>query len=461
MRVLLEPSLDQWAISTTTETDRAALAECVAVRAERLGTPELSRTAPVITAGHQASLWHPGILAKYIAMAKAAEKGGAAMLNIVVDHDVQETLSLQLPMNQSGRLATVKIKLAPGDRSVPMASSPPMNSLAVLDTLRATRSRLGKTLVVDVESIMAAFEDIPECRTAAEQVSVVLGRLMRPYTGSIPLLFGSDLLDLPAGKEIIEQMRDDAGHCVNCYNRAVVAYPESGIEPLDVASDHVELPLWGLAWQEPRRRVFVSCSGRDPRLSLGHGQMVDTTETTLAPRALLLTGLMRLAYCDLFVHGTGGARYDRVTEHWFKTWLGVELAPMTVASADLYMRFDAPLAQFSDVARAKWWGHHLPHNLDRALDLAGSMIDQKHRLLAHMDDDRDRLRRFEGFRQIHQINDALVRQHPAALAEAKRQLDLAEVGAANRIVADKRDWCFALYPPEQLHDLVQRIESAS
>ena len=179
MRVLIEPPLDRWAVSTTTGRDRAALAACVAARAERLGTPKLSRIAPVITAGHQASLWHPGILAKYIAMAKAAVKSDSAMLNLVVDHDVHEALSLQLPVNRSGRLTAVKIELAKRDLAVPMASSPPMNSQAVVDILRAARNRLGKTLVADVDLIMAAFDDIPECRTAAEQISVVLGRLMR------------------------------------------------------------------------------------------------------------------------------------------------------------------------------------------------------------------------------------------------------------------------------------------
>ena len=40
-----------------------------------------------------------------------------------------------------------------------------------------------------------------------------------------------------------------------------------------------------------------------------------------------MTGMARLAACDLFVHGTGGGIYDTITEAWFREWLGVELAP--------------------------------------------------------------------------------------------------------------------------------------
>ena len=39
-----------------------------------------------------------------------------------------------------------------------------------------------------------------------------------------------------------------------------------------------------------------------------------------------MTGLMRLAGCDLFIHGTGGGAYDLVTEEWLGSWMGWTLA---------------------------------------------------------------------------------------------------------------------------------------
>ena len=49
-------------------------------------------------------------------------------------------------------------------------------------------------------------------------------------------------------------------------------------------------------------------------------------EEALAPRAFLMTAIARLACCDLFIHGTGGERYERVTEAWVARWLGLPLA---------------------------------------------------------------------------------------------------------------------------------------
>jgi hypothetical protein len=64
----------------------------------------------------------------------------------------------------------------------------------------------------------------------------------------------------------------------------------------------------------------------------------------VAPRALALTAIARLVACDLFIHGTGGARYDRAMEAWIGRAFGADarahLAPMAMATATRH----APLA---------------------------------------------------------------------------------------------------------------------
>jgi hypothetical protein len=182
---------------------------------------------------------------------------------------------------------------------------------------------------------------------------------------------------------------------------------------------------------------------------------------TLAPRALLLTALMRADCSDLFIHGTGGAIYDQLTEQWIKTWLGRTLAPMTVVSADLHLNFDVPMAQARDVTRAKWWQHHLPHNLDRTLNIDGPEITRKRILLQQMNDDRDRVRRAKAFHEIHAINDDLARRYPEAIVSARRKLNEAHTGVANRIISAKRDWCFTLFPAEQLNALARQLNRPS
>lgn len=223
--------------------------------------------------------------------------------------------------------------------------------------------------------------------------------------------------------------------------------------------DFVELPLWAVRWNEPRRRVFVDLADSEPVFVFDDGEFIDRNEFALLPRALLLTAVMRGYLCDLFIHGTGGLVYDRITEQWWGDWAGDVLAPMVGATADVYLDLDAPVANRADLTRAVWQKHHLPHNLDRALKLTGPKVQRKHELLAHMNDDRDKARRREAFRELKKINHELADQYPDQFPQAARALTLAQTGAGNTKIASRRDWCFALYPEENLDELRRLIES--
>jgi hypothetical protein len=77
-----------------------------------------------------------------------------------------------------------------------------------------------------------------------------------------------------------------------------------------------------------------------------------------------------------------------------------------------------------------------------------------------MDDDRDKARRRAAFEALHAINDRLVDEHPQALAQADEQLSEAQMGLSNGAVADRRDWCFGLYPPRKLEALARAIANS-
>ncbi len=469
MRVLCQPPLNTWRLLGGDNPDRAALAAIINARAARLGTPKLARHDRLIATGHQAWLWHPGILAKELAMAAAAHRLDAAALHLVVDQDVNEALLLVVPVRVGDRLHAQSLRLAWQKPGIPTGMHVPIDPAEVLANLQKARSDWGDGLQVDLAAITAAFEALPPCRNLAEQLGVVTLRLMAPWTGNLPLMLASDLTALPGFAALLRDMLANAAGCAGHYNAAVAAHPEAGIAPLRVNRLQVELPLWLLRPGQPRLPVFADVADSTALLTDEHGHPINTDEhgrpddpgAALAPKALLLTAMMRSVGCDLFVHGKGGGVYDLLTEQWWRNWRGRELAPMAVASADLYLSFDAPLATASDVARAIWRCHHLPHNLDRHLGLDTPDAQRKHWLLAHMNDDRDPTRRAAAFAEIHAINEKLAAAHPEALAAADATLAAAQAGMDNHRLTAKRDWCFALYSPEALAALKTTIDAAA
>lgn len=388
--------------------------------------------------GHQARIWHPGILAKFLAVRAVCTRFDALPLHLVVDQDAhKDALTLELPWHDGNRLKMHTVQLAPCISDVPTGWQEPVNPAVI----RTSLHRAGAP-----QQLIEAFTSPCNCRSLAEQLATVLQRLIRPWAGWMPILFASELgrifdYDLLLG---------DARACAQTYNAAIALQPQATIASLRIEPQRVELPVWAIAWRRPRRRVFADLTGQ-PRWVFGSGEPVNRNIFGLAPRALLMTAIVRQYVCGLFVHGTGGVKYDQVTQQWWESWRGQRLAPITLATADLMLEFGVPLADRAALHHAVWYRHHLPHNIDRAL---GSEDSQK-RLLFRV---KDRA----AFEQLHRINESLVAANPHLITEADRELERAQVGLANAKVANKRDWCFPLYSHEridQMRDMIYRTIS--
>ncbi|GAB4107987.1 MAG: hypothetical protein Kow00105_13130 [Phycisphaeraceae bacterium] len=450
--IRIDPPLSQWTLGEPGACCRQSLVDSINRRAERLGTASLTGHAErLIATGHQAQLWHPGILVKDIAADVVANRLQAQRMHLIVDQDTNPAWQLDIPLVNQDTFQ-VRSWLFPGQhRQVPTGYQPPADRDAVLTQLRAIGSP-------QLDRLIDAVQDLPDCRTLAEQVAVLLARLKRPYAGDIPVMMVSDLPGVEAYRIVLEQILHDAEACVSAYNRAVRDHPEAGMMPLLQTRELIEVPLWAAQWNRPRRRVYVDRGDSRPVFVYDDGEPIDPRQIDLLPRALLLTAVMRSRFCDLFIHGTGGMVYDRVTESWWRQWVGETLAPKVSATADLYLHPDIPLADHYELAQAIWYRHHLPHNLDRILKLNGPLVRRKHHLLAHMNDDRDRPRRRAAFREIHRINQELARRHPERIVEAKQAVERARVGLKNAEVLRRRDWFFLFYPESDLMQLRDRAK---
>ena len=448
-RLHLDPPIDQWQV-----------------------TPRNGRTAPVIATGHQPYFWHSGILAKYLAADAFAQHVGGAALNVVVEHNPIGPLTIDVPIQANEIIAVARVGV---DRRAD-AQTTPINRLDPVDGDRVFGSiaeaayrlphagggDLSRVLEDSLSAIGEALAEAQDRASLSEQVSDALDRLIRP-------LIKQDMPRLPTSRLVTQHFVDrllaDPVGCVRAYNLAAATYPEAGIRPLYLGRDVVELPLW--AQNKSQSTPVYADLGDSHRPQLfTQGQTLDLTGKDalqyLRPRAITLSVIMRSEHCDLFIHGTGGGVYDQVTEQWWGDWVGEPLAPMAVVSADLYLPFEVPVASQEQLNQAVWFDHHLPFNVDRFTqskdEQEQAMVAEKRELLAHMNDDRDKRRRAKAFKRIHEINATLRDTHQQAVKEAEHKKREARIGVRNSRIAQRRDWCFALYPERNLRELKNKIE---
>lgn len=466
-RLVIDPPMHTWSLPDrrgVCETQAGdGLIKTINRRAHRLGLTKLVCDRPIIATGHQAFVWHPGILAKDIAAAVAAEHFQAQTLHLVVDQDVHPSLTLDLPAvcTDSGELAIRELSLGTHDPAawdVPTGYAEPLDAETLHRAANHARDAEIPTLAEELRTLAGYTY-----ASLAEQLGALTVRLMQPWTGPMPLMLVSDLVGWQPYEQLIADMLADARRCVRCYNRAAAAHPQAGMTPLGAMREVVELPLWAVRAGQSRQTVWADLSDRAGLLVFKDGQPVDRDVWLILPRALTLTAVMRSSGCGLFIHGLGGGEYERITEQWWREWQEQTLSPMAVVTADVRLQWDetvVPVADAEQLRRAIWFAHHLPHNVDRVLGLEGPLAQAKRQVLQRMAQSNDRPEKAGLFERLHEINDALCDAHAEAVEDAEQRVESARQGLRNRMLARRRDWPFVTYPSTSLEALVAEIRKA-
>jgi hypothetical protein len=417
----------------------------------------------IIMSGHQAELWHPGIFAKVAAAHAFAQTVSAAGMPshtawLVVDQDANEPQKLKYPaLGKRGELVarewnidpTPVLAETPTGMRPALGSGKPLSPVPTDVADQALAARLGQ-----LREAIFAHMDAPH---AAGQITRVLASLIEPASPLPMTLLATALSRTHLFTKLVDKMIDDPLACIRAYNAAATAFPLSGIRALD--ESRAELPLWHVRPGEPRRRVLAPALVKIPR-------------EELAPRALLMTGLVRVAGCDLFIHGIGGGGlsentgYDNVTAQWFNTWLGADmaqwggkLAPEVTASATLRLALpgpDAPSQQ--EIAHAQWRAHAARHQPSILGDSAGQ--HGRDALLAQIRTARSRGEQpAAAFRALHAMLDQQRGRHAFQLAALDADAAAFKGRSAESLVRHDRTWSVALHSDASLRDLARAVSA--
>lgn len=457
----LAPSPAHWlaAVRARTGSPRAAIFR------SQLNLPT---DRPVVMSGHQATVWHPGILAKRFALSAIAERAGAHAAWLVVDQDPEDASTLQYPARASADapLHAQTWTWAPPrvamlcKADVPPCAAPAFIPAQIPDADAPALPDTPAALLAIHTSLHAEALVAP---SLAVQLASTVERLIAPYAPRVQLIYASQLARTDLFIELVSRMAREPHACAAAYNRAIAAAPDARLAPLRSDDRACELPLWHVsAPEQPRRRVYAS---ELPKL------LASTSVGTLLPRALFMTGLLRLAGCDLFIHGLGGAGadaasgYDQVTDLWFQTWLGADflgpqpLAHVTTATATVTLPLlNKPPVTEHSLRTAQWKLHAARHNPRLLLDVVAATRKQQH--IAAIAGARSRTDRKSQYLAMHrELTD--YRQHvQQQLAALESEILDITARLRDQAIATRRDWPFPIYPSSEITALRDRINHA-
>lgn len=436
-RVLtIEPSPGSWRVGKF--ADAAALE----FRAS-LGLPT---DRPIVMTGHQAEFWHAGILAKLLAAEVFARSIGAAVAWFVVDQDDNDAGAVRYPAKgREGRIERALWRAgARAADGIATGSQPPLPADAPVSAEPAL------PCVADgLWRIRDAVRGAKGEASAARQITRANLSLFSSHLAPAVVVYASDLGATDAFARFVQRLGNESSESCEAYNRAAKAHPRARIRPLrHDALRGWELPLWRLAFGRTRQAVYArELQGEDIR--------------SLAPRALLATGLMRLAACDLFIHGIGGTKYDQATDAWLQAWLGERPgARSTMVTATVRLPFQTgDTVDPASVSAARMLVHRARHH-PALLGDAAAQREKESLLSAMASVPRKSSARAALYRQMHERLAESRHRHESRLSALRADASAQAARLAEARIIYDRTWSAPLHPPETIDHLANDVRRA-
>ncbi|HEY6564751.1 MAG TPA: hypothetical protein VIY86_09665 [Pirellulaceae bacterium] len=358
----------------------------------------------IVLTGHQPELFHPGVWFKNFVAHRLAERENGVAVHVIADQDLCRSATVRAPDPSGVRLNGETIPLDTAMAAIPFEER------QVLDcgTLAAVPDRLAKALKAWVPFPIACdiWPDVLRGVARHGNLGWALGEARHRLEQS----WGLATLEVPLSRicafpsfaaflvGILDQLSDFQRHyhdSLEEYRRLHRVRSRTHPAPeLKRDGEWWETPFWIWTENNPDRRPLwvrghPNCwelRGRpepeptdlavDPPIGCvrrgGASAVEDLVHLAkngirIRPRALTMTMFARLFLGDLFLHGLGGAQYDRMTDRIIKAFFGLEAPAYGAATATFRLPIPRPSANARELARVEIRLRELWYQPDRFL----------------------------------------------------------------------------------------------
>jgi len=438
-----------------------------------------SEPQPVVFVGHQPVPFHPGVWIKNFLAGALAQHAGGVCVNMEVDNDAVGDQAVRFPVRTGAAAVRAEdVPLVSGPAGVPFEEQP----------ASALRREAGDEVLARLPEpcrgpFRRAWAYVVEAADGSATVGEACTRARRRLEAEqglanleIPV---SHMADSRAFLELAAALLARRESLLAAYNGALAEYrrvyrERSDAQPLpDLARNgqRIEMPYWLWRAGRPRRRLWthgrpggdlVLEADDEPVAVIPAAEADDAPAVAdrlsalrqagwkVRPRAVALTLFAHLCVGDVFVHGVGGALYDKVTESVVERLLGVRPPGVALATCTVHLPLETYPATEADWQAAHRAVRDWRFNPDRMLrpeilarPEARALVEEKWRLIRDPPAAADGRR--QAYHRVHAINERLSAMGPDGPAEAVRRKQRLERELEWNAVLTDREYPFWLY----------------
>ncbi|MHC4738938.1 MAG: hypothetical protein ACYS9Y_08560 [Planctomycetota bacterium] len=362
---LLRKNRDLLAAIDNRNTSRSELVNIATEYTHRMGltVPYLkSATEDIIVTGHQPNWHHCGIFAKNIVTGRFARQTCGIAVQLVLDHDICNT-SMSFPESDNNRFLRLKtIALEQKHQKIPLESRPVPSK----EQLRKFIDSVSKISIdpfcseIWCRNTHRIIENTRLCKSAADIITQLQARLNKAFGLEIIYLPVSLMSQSNSFIDFVYSVICDAVSFVGIYNKAIKnkrktcnLKPNQTLRSLktDYLNNIIELPFWFVSRASKRASLYVSLNDKSLRIGTADNvagiidssgnkkeqllEILVKNKCVIRPKAVTLTLFTRLYLADLFVHGTGAANYEYITDYLIRDYYKISKLSFGVATATM------------------------------------------------------------------------------------------------------------------------------
>ncbi len=463
----------------------------------------------IILTGHQPTFYHPGILIKNLLLNRIALSENSAAINLIVDTDNLKELDVNIPSYSNG----IEIKKEPfllNSSPIPYESSPAPSWEAFRSFIKRIDEDLSNHRLKNLHENFSKFmENLdnspfpPLLKGGEGGVSDFMTFIRRKYEEEI----GSQYLEIPLSSicdteefimffmSIVKEAEGFAGiynYRLKEYRKAhKLRYPANPFPDLSVDNKRFELPFWHFCFPPARGRVFAEYNGDELNISFENGieinfkrgetekaiEIIKKNKIKIRPRAITLTLFNRMFVSDVFIHGVGGAKYDRITDGIIKDFYKVEPPDFITASLTLYPSLikgqgaSLPLQIVSrggegqeelleKIKKLERKARDMRYNPERYIEDkqgADNILDEKKSLLSIIE--KENVNKRDISIQLKGINYMLYRKIEPAEKEIEEKIEALTKQQEEIEAIRRRDYPYFLFSPEEIIEGVAKLKT--
>ncbi len=446
-----------------------------------------AETTPIVMAGHQPELFHPGVWFKNFVLSDLGQQTNSLPINLIVDNDLCGATAIRVPSLVDGRLTRLSV---PFDQ--PVSQSVPFEQRWIVDreVFRSFDKRVCKTLtgVVEQPAIKQLWPYAQEAADRCASIGCSLSQARHAFEAEL----GLQTLELPMSvvcrslsfSNFVLQLCLDPSRWHESYNESLYTYRAAHgirshahpVPALSCEGEWYEMPMWIYGDDDPRRRAaWVRLAGssieisdraeRSVKVDISRGgeyasqQLASAASPSfkLRPRALLTTMYARLILSDLFLHGIGGAKYDQLGDRIIQRFFNIAPPDYGVLSATVLLpaALDRePRRSTVSIDRSIRALQFAPESFASVASLPQSLIQQKETLLNNIP---ERGHRSDWHQQITAVNQQMRGFLDDVAVDLEAQRVLAQVAEKEAQVLASREHPFPVFPIEKMLSTFRRF----